>query len=161
MTRNHTPSAPVSPPTVTLKTEKRGEERPRKHSQPRTGRPSAAPGHPLSTRGPAAGSHRPGRRGEGPAAPSPWPAMGCRPGGGEPGGDRRSRRRPEAPDPARWRGARRGRPSPRAAARRRVAGRCPARLLSHSALSHSLAVFLRAGALGSNIRASPPEERRN
>lgn len=60
----------------------------------------------------------------------------------ERGSDRCSRRRPEPPAPARPRGARRCRPLPRAAARCRVAGRCPARLLSHSALCHSLALSL-------------------
>lgn len=41
------------------------------------------------------------------------------------------------------------------------AGRCPPRLLSHSALHHALPALLRAGQPGSNIRAGPPEERRN
>lgn len=55
MTRSHTPSAPVSPRPSPRRRKRGGEERPRKTSQPRTGQPSAAPGRPLSSRGPGPG----------------------------------------------------------------------------------------------------------
>lgn len=123
---------------------------------PRSPRP---PSPPRSPEGSAAGRRLPRQRGGGAGRRSAFPArahLGRRGGlsPAEQGGDRRSRRRPAAPSRAR-----RCQPSPRAAARRWVAGRCPARLLSHSALSHSLSLFLRAGEPGSNIRAAPPPPR--
>lgn len=164
MTQRHPQKARVSPLTVTLRKEKRGGERLR---QPTPRRPALRSPRPPSPHPRARCRQTPppaARRGPGPPQRLPARAhLGRREGlsPAEQGSDRRSRRRPEALDPARPRGARRCWPSPRAAARRRVAGRCPALLLSHSALSHSLSLFLRAGEPGSNIRASPPAERRN